>query len=104
MTESDDNLPPPAPRPWYAAIGVEKLGPMALTGSVSNEEGESQTTTLQPSGTGASKSTISEKDFVQNRSMTTLTAGLSFKRMFSTLASLKRRGRTNPLTGCVVVP
>ncbi|HUI93330.1 MAG TPA: cell surface protein SprA [Chitinivibrionales bacterium] len=44
-----------------------KLGPLALTGVASIEEGESQKATLYPSGQGESSTQISEKDFIRNK-------------------------------------
>jgi hypothetical protein len=44
-----------------------KLGPFALTGVASIEQGESQKATLYPSGQGESSTQIKEKDFIRNK-------------------------------------
>jgi hypothetical protein len=44
-----------------------KLGPLALTGVASIEQGESQKATLYPSGQGESSTQIKEKDFIRNK-------------------------------------
>ena len=44
-----------------------KLGPFALTGVASIEQGESQKATLYPSGQGESSTLVYEKDFLRNK-------------------------------------
>ncbi len=44
-----------------------KIGPLSLTGIASTEQGQSQNTTLYPSGQGASGTQKSEKDFMPNK-------------------------------------
>jgi hypothetical protein len=44
-----------------------KVGPLALTGIASMEQGEAQKTMLYPSGTGEASTMISEKDFKRNK-------------------------------------
>jgi hypothetical protein len=44
-----------------------KIGPLSLTGIASTEQGESQNTTLNPSGQGQSGTQKSEKDFMRNK-------------------------------------
>ena len=44
-----------------------KIGPLTLTGIASQEQGESQTMSFSPTGSGAASTTISEKDFLQNK-------------------------------------
>ena len=46
---------------------VSKLGPLSLTGIASTEQGESQNTTLHPSGAGDAGTVRSEKDFLRNK-------------------------------------
>jgi hypothetical protein len=44
-----------------------KLGPFALTGIASIEQGESQKATLFPSGQGESSTQVKERDFIRNK-------------------------------------
>jgi|WetSurMetagenome_2_1015567.scaffolds.fasta_scaffold00226_19 hypothetical protein len=46
---------------------VSKIGPLMLTGIASTEQGESQNTTLHPSGQGDAGTVITEKQFIRNK-------------------------------------
>ena len=48
---------------------VTKIGPLMLTGIASTEQGESQNTTLHPSGQGDAGTVRSEKDFLQEQNL-----------------------------------
>jgi cell surface protein SprA len=54
-----------------------KVGPLSLTGIASTEQGETQSTTLHPSGQGDAGTVIHEKDFLRNKFFFLDTAYLS---------------------------